>query len=283
MKKFVVMTDTNCGISPKEAEQKGIILVLMPFLVDDKEYFEFGELSYEQFFKKMAQGADVKTSQPSPADVISAFENALKTAEKVIYIPMSSALSSSCDTAQVLAEDFDGRVLVVDNKRISLNLRDAVEDALKCLDEGMDAESTVEYLNSTAELTDIYVAVNTLEYLKKSGRITPSGAAIGSLLGIKPVLRIHGGKLDAYKKVRGMAAAMTAMLEAVDTYKAENLCGEKIVIRAAYSGREEFGKQWQKTVGEYFGGIEIGLDPLPISISCHVGPDALGISISKIK
>lgn len=283
MKKFAVMTDTNCGISIEEAKQRDVELVLMPFLVDDKEYFEFGELAYEQFFEKMAGGADVKTSQPSPADVINAWEKALETAEKVIYIPMSSALSSSCDTACVLADDYDGRVLVVDNKRISLDLRAAVEDALKCRDEGMDAESTVNYLNATADKSDIYVAVNTLEYLKKSGRVTPAGAAIGSLFGIKPVLRIHGGKLDAYKKVRGMNNAMEAMLEAISAYKNEELKGEKVAVRAAYSGNLDLGKQWQAKVADYFPDMQVGLDALPISISCHVGPDALGISVTKIK
>lgn len=283
MKNFVIMTDSNCGMSPQEAKEKGVELVLMPFLVDDNEFFEFGELSYEGFFEKMARGADVKTSQPSPADVTSAWEKALEYAEKIVYIPMSSSLSSSCDTACVLAEDYDGRVLVVDNKRISINLRNAVEDAIKCREEGLDAESTVEYLNSTADETDIYVSVNTLEYLKKSGRVTPAGAAIGSLLGIKPVLRIHGGKLDAYKKVRGMAAAMNTMLDAVEEYRNEFLNGEKITIRAAYSGSKEQGELWQQKVAERFPDMEIGLDPLPISISCHVGPDALGIGISKIR
>lgn len=283
MEKFAVITDSNSGILPEEAAARGVGLVMMPFLVDGEEFQEFGALSYEEFFARMGAGADVSTSQPSPADVIAAWEKGLEKAERVVYLPMSSGLSSSCASAQALATDYDGRVLVIDNKRISVNLRAAVEDALSCRDSGMDAGQAAEYLKQTAMDTDVYVAVNTLEYLKKSGRVTPAGAAIGSLLGIKPVLRIHGDKLDAYKKVRGMVAAMDAMLDAVALFGEQELNGQKITVRAAYSGDRKLGEEWRALVAARFPQLEVGVDALPVSISCHVGPGALGIGISKIR
>lgn len=283
MSKIAVMTDTNSGILPLDAEKHGINLLQMPFFVDGEEYLEYGSMEYMEFFERLTAGAEVSTSQPSPAALCSMWEECLKTNDSIIYFPMSSGLSGTCGTAKMLAEDYGGRVHVVDNKRISVTLRSAVCDALKLANQGLSAEEIVKRAEEKALNASIYIAVNTLEYLKKGGRVTAAGAAIGSILGIKPVLQIQGDKLDAYKKVRGLPAAMDTMLQAVETDLKERFCGKKIEIRTAYSGHSEQGKKWCQRVAEHFPDYEIGMDALPVSISCHVGPGAIGIGIYEIE
>lgn len=281
MSNIAIMTDTNSGISPQYAKDNDIFLIHMPFIVDGEEFFEYGALSYDEFFALMTSGATVSTSQPSPADVCEMWEKALETYDYVIYIPMSSALSGTYQTAKMLADDYDGKVFVVDNKRISVTLKTSVFDAITLREKGFSAEEIVEALQENALNSSVYVAVNTLEYLKKSGRVTPSGAAIGTLLGIKPVLKIMGEKLDAYKKVRGMPAATEVMIEAVKSDLETRFCGEKVTITAAYTGKLSGGEKWLSQVKNQFPDYDIELDILPLSIACHLGPDALGIGISK--
>lgn len=281
MSNIAIMTDTNSGISPQYAKDNNIFLIPMPFIVDDEEFVEYGSLSYDEFFALMTSGATVSTSQPSPADVCEMWEKALKTYDYVIYIPMSSALSGTYQTAKMLADDYDGKVLVVDNKRISVTLKASVFDAVTLREKGLSAEEIVNKLEDNALNSSVYVSVNTLEYLKKSGRVTPSGAAIGTLLGIKPVLKIMGEKLDAYKKVRGMPAAIETMLEAVKNDLENRFDGEKVTITAAYTGKFLVGEKWLFEVRNHFPDYDIELDILPLSIACHLGPDALGIGISK--
>jgi len=283
MSKIAVMTDTNSGILPAMAEEKGIKLLQMPFFVDGEEFLEYGSMEYMEFFERLAAGAQVSTSQPSPAALCEMWEKCLKENDYVIYFPMSSGLSGTCQTAKMMAEEFDGRVLVVDNKRISVTLRGAVLDALKLANDGVSAKEIAERAEEKALNASIYIAVNTLEYLKKGGRVTAAGAAIGSLLGIKPVLQIQGEKLDAYKKVRGMPAAIDTMLEGVEKDLQNRFSGKKVEIRAAYSGFLAGGEEWCKKVAERFPDYEIGLDALPVSISCHVGPGALGIGIYEVE
>ena len=283
MEKTAIMTDTNSGITPQVAENNGIFLLKMPFTVDGEEYTEYGELPYEEFFNKLDSGAEVSTSQPSPGSLIEMWEDILQSHDTVLYLPMSSGLSGTCETAKALAADFDGKVIVIDNKRISVTLYSAVFNALKLSKSGMTAAQIAEKLENDGSRQSVYVSVNTLEHLKKSGRVTAAGAAIGTLLGIKPVLQIQGGKLDAFKKVRGMKSAMDAMLDAIENDRKTRFNGEKVQIRAAYSGDLEAGKEWQAEVAKRFPDLEIGLDALPISISCHVGGGALGIGLSVIE
>ena len=280
MNKTAIMTDTNSGIVPDIAEKYGIYLLKMPFIIDGDEHLEYSDIPYEEFFKRLEAGADVSTSQPSPGSLIEMWEDILKTHDSVLYFPMSSGLSGTCETAKALAADYDGRVFVIDNKRISVTLYESVFDALELAKTGMPAAELAEKMEKDGSRQSIYVSVNTLEHLKKSGRVTAAGAAIGTLLGIKPVLQIQGGKLDAYKKVRGMKSAMDAMLDGIENDFNTRFKGENVHIRAAYSGDRAAGEEWRNAVSERFPDMEIGLDALPISISCHVGGGALGIGIT---
>ena len=205
------MTDTNSGITPEAAAEKGLYLLKMPFLIDGEDHLEYGDISYEEFFRRLDSGADVSTSQPSPASLTDMWDGILKSHDELVYIPMSSGLSGTCETAKALAADYDGKVFVADNRRISVTLYMSVYEALRLSESGMSAAEITERLESEADFQSIYVSVNTLEHLKKSGRVTAAGAAIGTVLGIKPVLQIQGGKLDAYKKVRGMKAAQQVL------------------------------------------------------------------------
>lgn len=282
MSKTAIMTDTNSGITPETAKENGIYILKMPFIANGREYTEYGEMSYGDFFEALSSGAEVSTSQPSPASLTEMWDGILENYESVVYFPMSSGLSGTCETAKAFASDYDGRVFVVDNKRISVTLYSSVFNAAKLADKGLSAKEIAEIAEEEASEQSVYVSVNTLEHLKKSGRVTAAGAAIGTLLGIKPVLQIQGGKLDAYKKVRGMNAAMNAMLDGIENDRNTRFAGKNIEIRAAYSGNLETGKEWQEQVAKRFPDLEIGLDALPISISCHVGEGALGIGISAV-
>lgn len=283
MSKTAIMTDTNSGITPEAAAEKGLYLLKMPFLIDGEDHLEYGDISYEEFFRRLDSGADVSTSQPSPASLTDMWDEILKNHDELVYIPMSSGLSGTCETAKALAADYDGKVFVVDNRRISVTLYMSVYEALRLSENGMSAAEITERLENEADCQSIYVSVNTLEHLKKSGRVTAAGAAIGTVLGIKPVLQIQGGKLDAYKKVRGMKAAQQAMLEGIENDIKDRFAGKKVEIRTAYSGDRETGEAWRAEVQQHFPEYNITLDALPISISCHVGGGALGIGLAEIK
>lgn len=283
MSKTAIMTDTNSGITPEAAAERGLYLLKMPFLIDGEDHLEYGDISYEEFFRRLDSGADVSTSQPSPASLTDMWDGILKSHDELVYIPMSSGLSGTCETAKALAADYDGKVFVADNRRISVTLYMSVYEALRLSESGMSAAEITERLESEADFQSIYVSVNTLEHLKKSGRVTAAGAAIGTVLGIKPVLQIQGGKLDAYKKVRGMKAAQQAMLEGIENDIKDRFAGKKVDIRTAYSGDRETGEAWRAEVQRYFPDYNIVLDSLPISISCHVGGGALGIGLAEIK
>ena len=278
-----IITDTNSGMTQAEARESGVILMPMPFTVDGKNHIENVDMSYSEFFECLAAGAQVATSQPSPEDVMACWKKALEDYEKVIYIPMSSALSSSCQSAKLFAEDFDGRVLVADNRRISISQKQSVYDALHWRDMGLTAEEILQKLLDTALDASIYLTVDDLKYLKRGGRITPSVAAIGTVLNIKPVLQIQGGKLDTYKKVRGLHAAQNTMLDAVRKDLETRFADMPMILRTAYTGDPAVGAAWNAQVQERFPDFNVTGDPLPISIACHVGPgvNALGL-IRKI-
>ncbi len=271
MSKVAITTDTNSSITREEAEKLGIFLLPMPFTVDGKEYFEDISCTYEHFFEMLAAGSDVSTSQPSPGSLTEMWDKALEDHDELVHIPMSSAISSSTNTAKALSAEYNGRVFVADNRRISPTQHRSVLDALDMAKAGMGAEEICKKLEETAYHAGIYLAVNTLELLKKSGRVTAAGAAIATILNLKPVLQIQGGKLDAFAKARGMANAEKIILDAVEKEKNERFAGLPVKIEAAYSGDIAPALEWQKTVQARFPGYEVPLRRLPISISCHVG------------
>ena len=279
--KIAILTDTNSGINPDQAARYGIHLVSMPVIIDDETYFENESIFQDEFFQRLREGACVSTSQPAPGVLMDCWEGLLERYDEIIYLPMSSGLSGSCQTAAMLAEEYDGSVHVVDNHRISVTLRQSVLEAKYLADQGKTAQEIVAYLEQDGLEASIYVAVNTLEYLKKSGRVTAAGAAVGTILNIKPVLQIQGGKLDAYKRARGMHQAMQMMIDGLKYDQAHRFAGKKMVIRAAYSGDAEAGAIWQAELQTAFPGMSIGLDPLPISISCHTGDGALGVGMME--
>lgn len=279
--KIAVLTDTNSGINPDQAARYGIHLVSMPVIIDDETYFENESIFQDEFFQRLREGACVSTSQPAPGALMDCWEGLLRRYDEIIYLPMSSGLSGSFQTAAMLAEEYDGSVHVVDNHRISVTLHQSVLEAKHLASQGKTAQEIAAYLEQDGLEASIYVAVNTLEYLKKSGRVTAAGAAVGTILNIKPVLQIQGGKLDAYKRARGMHQAMQMMIDGLKYDQAHRFAGKKMVIRAAYSGDAEAGAIWQAELQTAFPGMSIGLDPLPISISCHTGDGALGAGIMK--
>ena len=279
--KIAVLTDTNSGINPDQAAQYGIHLVSMPVIIDDETYFENESISQDEFFQRLREGACVSTSQPAPGVLMDCWEGLLERYEEIVYLPMSSGLSGGCQTAAMLAAEYGGSVHVVDNHRISVTLRQSVLEAKHLASQGKTAQEIAAYLEQDGLEASIYVAVNTLEYLKKSGRVTAAGAAIGTILNLKPVLQIQGGKLDAYRKARGMRLAMQTMIDGLKQDQTGRFAGQKLTIRATYSGDAEAGAAWQAELQKAFPEMTIGLDPLPISISCHTGDGALGAGIMK--
>ena len=277
-----IVVDTNSGIMPEEAARMGISLIPMPFLIDGKEYLEGEDCSQDFFFERMAAGAEVGTSQPSPGGIAELWERLLEENDAVLHFPMSSSLSGSCQTAKALALDYPGRVFVVDNRRISVTLRESVRGAQRLLAEGKSAEEVRRILEERGGESSIYIAVNTLEYLKKGGRVTAAGAAMGTLLNLKPVLQIQGGKLDAFKKCRGMAAACDAMLQAIEKDLRERFPGQEMRLFAAYSGDRAAGESWLGQVRAAFPEREVELAALPLSICCHIGSGALAIACAEV-
>ena len=278
MSRIAVVTDTNSSISAEEAKKLGIFLLPMPFIVDGREYFEGVTCTYERFFEMLSGGADVSTSQPAPEAITGLWDEILRSYDSILHIPMSSALSGSCGTAKALAAEYNGRVCVVDNKRISVSLRESVLDALTLIEKGLTAAEICVQLEETAYSASIYLAVNPLELLKKSGRVTAAGAALATLLGLKPVLQIQGEKLDAFAKVRGMPAAEQTMLKAAEKDLATRFAGRPVRILTAYSGDIKPALEWRKTVRRYFDDSRIELYKLPVSISCHVGAGVKAIA-----
>ena len=278
-KKIAIITDTNSGISRKEADESGIILLPMPFIIDGTMHFERIDLSQDEFYKYLDKDADISTSQPSPGDVIDLWNHTLETYDEIIHIPMSSGLSGSMSSANMLAQDFDGKVLVVDNQRISVTLRQSALDAASWRDAGYSAKEIKEKLEDTALDASIYLSVDTLKYLKKGGRITPAAAALGTMLNIKPILQIQGGKLDAFKKVRGNKAAVREMLKAIEKDMEERFDGKELYIQTAYSGSVEFGEEWNSVVKEHFSDYDVYNARLPLSIVCHTGPGVCGVVV----
>ena len=283
LQKIAVVSDSNSGISPDEARQLGVALVPMPFYMDEKLYFEGLTCTQADFYRRLAAGAEVSTSQPFPADLSQLWADQLQNAEAVVYIPMSSGLSGSCQVAKALAaEEFAGRVFVVDNHRISITQRQSVLDALTLARRGLSAADIAQTLEAEALNASIYISVNTLKYLKKGGRVTPAAAAIATALNLKPVLQIQGGKLDAFCKVRGMDAACRAMLDAAASDIAGRFAGQRVTVHVAFSGDPAAAEPWRQQVQATWPQFEVVSCALPLSIACHIGDGALALAVIKV-
>lgn len=285
MSSVAIVTDSNSGISQAEGKELGIYVIPMPCLVDGKLYYENVDITKEQFYHFMESDADLTTSQPSPGDVMDLWDKLLKEYDEIVHIPMSSGLSASCSTAMGLAQDYDGKVQVVNNQRISVTMQQSVMDAKHLAATGKSAAQIKEILEKEALESSIYLVVDTLKYLKKGGRITPAAALLGSAMNLKPLLQIQGEKLDAYKKVRGMKAAKKNMLDAmkkdVEGRFADYVAKGQLKLHVAYTTDEETAKQWMEEVQNAFPGLTITrMDPLSFSITCHTGPGVLAIAAS---
>ena len=276
--KIAIVTDTNSSISVEESMEMGIYMVNMPFIIDGKTYFENKDLGQDDFYKFLEDGRDITTSQPSPGDVMDLWDELLEKYEYVLHIPMASSLSGSCGSAQMLANDYDGKVVVVDNNRVSITLRQALYDALKYVDEGYSAVEIKEMLERDSKEAVIYLSVDTLKYLKKGGRLSPAAAAIGSVLNIKPVLIFNGDALDPYKKSRGQKAAWKEIINAIKTALENDFAGKNVILNSAYSGTVAEGEKWISYVRENFPGYEIENFRLPLSIATHTGPGGCGLA-----
>ena len=279
-----VMTDSNSGITEKEAQELGIFLLPMPVIIEDEIHYEGQDLTQESFYQSLTSGKNITTSQPSPGDVIAMWEKILQEGyDQVVHIPMSSGLSNSCETAMSLSDEYEGRVCVVDNHRISVPMRESVLDAVEMAKEGRTAEEIRKKLENTAYDASIYIAVDTLEFLKKGGRVTPAGAALGAVLSIKPILTIQGDKLDAFAKVRGMKKCRHKMIEAIreemNTRFADVERGRLVIGTAGAGLSREEEEQWKNEVADAFPQMAVYYNPLSVSIGCHLGPGAMGIAV----
>lgn len=284
MKKIAIVTDSNSGIRQSQSEVLGISIIPMPFNFDDKTFLEDISLTQEQFYEQLGSGANISTSQPSPEYVLNLWDTLLKEYDEIVHIPMSSSLSSTCDTATVLASDYNGKVQVVNNQRISVTQRQSVLDALALRAEGKDAARIKDILEKEKFESSIYITVDTLKYLKKGGRITPAAAALGTLLKIKPVLQIQGGKLDAFAKARTIKQAKSIMIKAI-TNDFANRFGDStasnIHISIAHTANEALAEEFKKELLTLFPNHEIVVNPLSLSVACHIGPGALAVACSK--
>ena len=282
MSRIAIVTDSNSGITQKEGKKLGISVIPMPFYINDELYFEDITLTQEEFYQKLDEDADIKTSQPAPGDVLDLWEKLLEDHDEIVHIAMSSGLSSSCATAAMLADDYDGKVQVVDNQRISVTQRQSVADAMKLAEEGKSAKEIKDILEADKLDSGIFIMVDTLKYLKKGGRVTSAGAAIGTVLGIKPVLQIHGEKLDAFAKTRGVKQAKKKMIAAVRKELEERFpdgdFAKHAYLQSAYTKDKEAALKWKEELMAEFPEMEFHQDPLSLSVACHIGAGALAVA-----
>ncbi len=281
--KIAAATDSNSGITQDQAKQLGVHVLPMPFIIDGQMYYEGVDLTHEEFFRRMEEGADITTSQPSPGEVTDFWDKLLEEYDAVVYIPMSSGLSGSCQTAMLLAEDYEGKVYVVNNQRISVTQMQSVLDARDLIKKGYAAAQIRNILEETKFDSSIYVTVTTLKYLKKGGRITPAAAMLGTLLQIKPVLTIQGEKLDAFSKARtlkqGKTIMMTALKKNLET-RFHDPEARHTWLEIAYTCSDEMAQEFKETVAEIYPDANICIAPLSLSIACHIGPGCLAVACS---
>ena len=283
MAKIAIVTDSNSGVAQAQAKELGVYVIPMPFIIDEKAYFEDVNLTQEEFYQKLTEDADISTSQPSPESVMDLWEKLLEEYDEVVYIPMSSGLSGSCQSAMIFAQDYDDKVQVVDNQRISVPLLQSVLDAKKLAEEGKNAVEIKNLLEEDKLNSSIYIMLDTLYYLKKGGRITPAAAAVGSLLRLKPVLTIQGEKLDAFAKARTVSQGKTMMINAIKNDINTRFGGDyrNVYIEMAYTQDLEAAENYKAEVQEAFPEAEILMAPLSLSVACHIGPGALAVACTK--
>ena len=285
MSKVAIVTDTNAGIMPEEADQLGIFVLPMPFMINDRTYYENIDLSQDEFYHMLADNTAIITSQPSPEAVMKLWDRALEQYDEVVHIPMSSGLSGSCQSAMMLAEEYHGKVQVVNNQRISVTQKQSARDALRLAQEGKSAVEIKRILEEDKFQATIYIMLDTLHYLKKGGRITPAAAALGTILRLKPVLQIQGEKLDAFAKARTSTQGRSIMINAVKndlTNRFGGLKPENAELFIAYTKDREAAEAFRVEVEEAFTGFRVReIQALPLSISCHIGPGSLALASTR--
>ena len=286
MSKIAIVTDSNSGITQAEAKALGIHVLPMPFMIDGETYYEEITLSQDEFYQKLAQNADISTSQPSPESIMQLWDGLLKEYDEVVHIPMSSGLSGSCQTASMLAQDYDGKVHVVNNQRISVTQKGSAYDAIELAKMGKSGSEIKDVLEADKFNSSIYIMIDTLYYLKKGGRITPAAAALGTLLRLKPVLQIQGEKLDAFAKARTVNQAKSIMINAIKSDIEKRFGGispeNQMYLAIAHTQNEEAAKEFKEEVQAQFPDYPIvAVDPLSLSVSCHIGPGSLAVTCCK--
>lgn len=281
--KIAIVTDSNSGISQAKAEKYGVYVLPMKFNIDGEDYTEGISISHNEFYEKQQAGSKIFTSQPSPADVMDIWDKALEENDAVVHIPMASGLSSSCSTATMLASDYDGKVVVIDNQRVSVSLKQAVLDAMALIKEGKDVTAIRNTLTLTKNDASIYMMVDDLKYLKAGGRISATTAAVGSMLHIKPILSVNGGSIESYDKVRGVKAAKKAILKALENDMVNKFHSEDINDYHLYTAaalRRDEAIAWNDEVQEHFG-KHCQIEAIPLSIATHVGIGTFGACLCK--
>lgn len=287
MKKIAIVTDSNSGMTQEEADKLGVYVVPMPFIINDEIYYEGVNLDQEKFYEIQASGTRITTSQPNINEIAELWENLLKDHDEIVYIPMSSGLSGSCEKAALFAQDFEGKVFVVDNKRISISMKTSVIDAVNMAKDGKTAKQIKQYLEETALECSIYLMVDTLKYLKQGGRITPAAAMIGTILGIKPILQIQGGKIDSYAKIKNIKAAKQKMIEAIrkdldDRFRTLVENG-KMRMSVAHTQNEANALLFAEELKQEFPYIPFEyIDPLSLSVATHTGPKVLAVLVYSV-
>lgn len=283
-KKIAIVTDSNSGITQAQAKEMGLYVLPMPFMINNETYYEDITLTQEEFYRRLAEGANVVTSQPTPDSVMKLWDELLEDYDEIVHIPMSSGLSGSCQSALMLAEDYDNKVQVVNNQRISVTQRQSALDALMLVDRGMDAKQIKDFLEEDKFNSSIYIMLDTLYYLKKGGRITPAAAALGTILKLKPVLQIQGDKLDAFAKARTVSQGKSIMINAIRGDMEKRFGGaasDNIWLQIAYTYDKDAAMQLKEEVLSHFPGFDINVDPLSLSVACHIGPGALAVACCK--
>ena len=284
MSRIAIVSDSNSGITQSQAKELGVTILPMPFFVGEETHFEDIDLTQEEFYQMLTQNVSISTSMPAVGSVTDLWDELLGEYDEIVHIPMSSGLSSSCETALMLAQDYDGKVQVVNNQRISVTQRQSVLDARDLAAQGRSAAEIKEILERDKLESSIYIMVDTLYYLKKGGRITPAAAALGTLLRLKPVLQIQGEKLDAFAKARTVKQARNIMIEAMKNdfvNRFHDPAGERMYLEMAYTYDLAAAESFKQEVQEAFPGMEIHMDPLSLSVSCHIGPGALAVACSR--
>ena len=281
-RKIAVVTDSNSGITQTQAKELGIRVIPTPFFINGELYLEDITLTREQFYERLGEDAEISTSQPAPGDLIDTWESLLKEYDEIVHIPISSSLSTACETATMLAQDYDGRVQVVNNQRVSVMQKSSALDALHLAESGKTAKEIKEILEEEKFNACAYITVDTLKYLKKGGRVTPAAAAIGTVLNIKPVLIVFGEKLDSFAKVRGFKAAKKAMLDVAEKELKEKFSNDEMVLYAVSTCDAEETENWRQEIAEHFPGYEVKSDYLSLSVTCHIGRGSLAIAYAKV-